>query len=64
MVFASYIARAGTVFAGRGDEVGDGAVDVGVEEGGAGVGPPDLAEHAVERAVVQLGDLVEARDAA
>ena len=59
-----YVARAGTIFAGRGDEIGYGAVDVGVEDGGAGVGSPELAEHAVERPVVQLGELVEQGDAA
>lgn len=53
-----------TIFAGRGNQVGDGAVDVGVEDGRAGVGPPDLAEHPVEGAVMKLGELVEQRDAA
>ena len=53
-----------TVFPGRRDEVGDGAVEVGVEDGCPRVRSPELSEHAVQRAVVQLREVVERLDAA
>lgn len=56
--------RRPTVFGGRHDEVGDGPVEVGVDDGGAGVGSAESGEHAAQLAVVQLGEAVEAREAA
>jgi len=53
-----------TVFAGRHDDVGDCSVEVRVDDGRAGVGSPEAAEHAAQLAVVQLGEAVETRDAA
>jgi hypothetical protein len=53
-----------SVQGGGGDGAGDGAVDVGVAEGPAGVGEPELPEHHPQREVVPLGDLVEPRDTA
>jgi hypothetical protein len=52
-----------TVFSRRNDEVGDGGVEVCIEDGHARVSSPELTEHAVQRAVVQLGEIVELRDA-
>ena len=64
-------ARIRTVSAGRHDEVGDGAVEVGVDDGrrrrpgpGVGAAPAEAPEHAAQLAVVQLGEVVQRRDAA
>jgi hypothetical protein len=58
------------VSAGRHDEVGDGAVEVSVDDGrprrprvGAAA-PAEAPEHAAQLAVVQLGEVVHRRDAA
>ena len=48
----------------RHDEVGDGAVEVGVDDGRPGVLAPEAAEHAPQLAVVELGEVVQPRDAA
>jgi hypothetical protein len=52
-----------TVFSRGNDDVGNGGVEVRIEDGHARVSSPELAEHAVQRAVVQLGEIVELRDA-
>jgi len=64
-------ARIRTVSAGRHDEVGDGAVEVGVDDGRrrrpgpwVGAAPAEAPEHAAQLAVVQLGEVVQRRDAA
>ena len=53
-----------TVFSGLGDDCGDGVVEIAVVDRRAGVGSPESAEHPFQRAVVQLGEVVEPRDAA
>lgn len=53
-----------TVFGRGGDDGGDGAVEVGVVDGGGGERAPELPEHPGQLAVVHLGELVEPRIAA